>query len=772
MLNKVRLSLLSFLLVFTVFFGTVQPSAQAEEVVKDETISVVGNSETLLEETTFSYEENMTALDVLIDAVGEENIEFEDTNLGKMIIGINGVKPAEDETFYWAIFINGIASPVGAESYIVQPGDSISYRYIDYVEAADSATLNVINGDDIQEFYPSTFIDNPTALDLLNLLVGKDNVGVTYYGEDAFVNSINGVATEGNSYWAFYINDEMASTGLNGHTLKNGDKITLNYETWEEESPENPEEQPETEEPTKAFDSAEFNKAVNSASQYILSNKVEDWQAVALNKAGKSLPASYSSNLKSLILEKDGMFSKITDYERLTLGILAAGEDPRNFEGHNLVESIYNGNVTKQGLNGVAYALIALDSANFQVPKTAKWTREKLIAELLKNQNDDGGWSWSLNPPSDSDTTAMVLTALAPYKNQADVSLAIEKAVNYLIEQYQGSTVDNSSTAATIVIALSALGIDSHSEEFTKNENSLIEFLLTFQNKDGGFDWQGGEESDSFSSDQGYRGIVAYQLFLAGKGSLYTLPLNTNKVEDGNLIVKDHSDLVIKASNVYKVKQDAKTFTLTNELLKGLPKNSSIEVSNGKVNATVPVTLLLTNSDVTFSFGEVSEAVKNTSDLVSDLYDFTITSEGKTISDFGNHVVTLGFDLTNFNGDWDQLRIYHVDENGNKLEEMKTTYDAKTNQVFASVGHFSIYGVFELQKNSIEEPVVKEDNSSEQQGEVQQDQVQQKEKTSSNGNRLPNTATPLFNLIALGGALMLIGAGGTIYSRRRQTNKI
>ncbi|MBM7605899.1 hypothetical protein JOC75_003927 [Metabacillus crassostreae] len=750
MLNKVRLSLLSFLLVFTVFFGNLQEVNAASEEKSFITL-INANGEVVLD-NEFTFQEGLTVEEALIKNVGEEKVKYDEYG---MISEINDIKPVGKT--YWAIYVNGISSQMAADQQKFESGDRITFKVTNWESNTDKSASITLTGHEELKFEEKylSFINNPSAYDLLKMVVNIDEITTLTSNGDSQLSSD----------WELHVNDEIVQD-INSYNIHDGHSFVLKKINNE---PEEEEEQPLIEKPTSnPFDAVQFNKDVNSASQYILSNKVEDWQAVALNKAQKSLPASYSVYLKTLVNESK--LSKITDYERVTLGILASGEDPRNFEGQNLVESIYNGNVTNQGLNGVAYALIALDSANFQVPETAKWTREKLIAELLKNQHDDGGWSWSLNPPSDSDTTAMVLTALAPYKNQADVSLAIEKAVNYLIEQYQGSAVDNSSTAATIVIALSALGIDSHSEDFTKNGSSLIEFLLTFQNKDGGFDWQGGEESDSFSSDQGYRGIVAYQLFLEGKGSLYTLPLNTNKVEKGNLVVKGHSDLVIKASNVYKVKQDAKTFTFTSELLKGLPKNSSIEVSNGKVNATVPVALLLTNSDVTFSFGEVSEAVKNTSDLVSDLYDFTITSDGKTISDFGNHVVTLGFDLTNFNGDWDQLRIYHVDENGNKLEKMKTTYDAKTKQVFASVGHFSIYGVFELQKNSVDEPVVKEDNSSEQQGEVQQDQVQQKEKTSSNGNRLPNTATPLFNLIALGGALMLIGAGGTIYSRRRQTN--
>ncbi len=49
---------------------------------------------------------------------------------------------------------------------------------------------------------------------------------------------------------------------------------------------------------------------------------------------------------------------------------------------------------------------------------------------------------------------------------------------------------------------------------------------------------------------------------------------------------------------------------------------------------------------------------------------------------------------------------------------------------------------------------------------------EQKEQKEEQGHRLPNTATPLFNLLAVGGALMLIGAGGTIVTKRRQVNKI
>ena len=84
---------------------------------------------------------------------------------------------------------------------------------------------------------------------------------------------------------------------------------------------------------------------------------------------------------------------KITDVERLVIAAVAAGIDPVNVDGKgfNLIEKIYNSelwitgadSLTFQGNNGIIFALIALDSHGFTVPNGAKWTREKLVTELL-----------------------------------------------------------------------------------------------------------------------------------------------------------------------------------------------------------------------------------------------------------------------------------------------------------------------------------------------------------------------------------------------------
>lgn len=148
---------------------------------------------------------------------------------------------------------------------------------------------------------------------------------------------------------------------------------------------------------------------------------------------------------------------------------------------------------------------------------------------MLEKQNQDNGWAWDGSTISDIDTTGMVLAALAPYKDQAGVKEKVDSAIQYITTQFNSSKIDNSSTAAQVIIALSALGIDANGSQFTKDNTSLFQFFLTFQNTDGGFDYMGGDKSDAFSTTFGIQALAAYQLYVQGKGSLYSLPLMEQK---------------------------------------------------------------------------------------------------------------------------------------------------------------------------------------------------------------------------------------------------
>lgn len=294
--------------------------------------------------------------------------------------------------------------------------------------------------------------------------------------------------------------------------------------------------------------SATIQSVLKEASAYILLEGVDsEWEAIGLARAGAQVPSNYNEkfleHLQDQVISQSGKGRmKITDVERLAMAAVAIGKNPTNIDGKgfNLIEKIYNSepwttgadSLTFQGNNGIIFALIALDSKGFEIPNHAKWTREKLVAELLKYQKDDGSWSLSSSTTGATsfDITAMALTALAPYGNQASTKQAIDKAVRFLSEAqdseggFNEAFVGGISSEATsqVIIGLTANGIDPRSEQFTKQEVNLIDHLLSFQSEDGGFKHTSEDRSSNgMATEQALQALVAVDLYMKGEGSLY-----------------------------------------------------------------------------------------------------------------------------------------------------------------------------------------------------------------------------------------------------------
>lgn len=291
--------------------------------------------------------------------------------------------------------------------------------------------------------------------------------------------------------------------------------------------------------------------AIKAISSKVLRDGVQtEWEAIGLAKAGVQVPASYVTQFKKNVYEqvisKSGTGRmKITDVERLAMAATAIGIDPTNVDGKgfNLIKKIYNSedrkmgtesvdSLTFQGNNGIIFALIALDSKAYEVPENAKWTREKLVAELVKTQKADGAWSLetSTTGATSIDITAMALIALATYKDQVNVKTAIDKAVVFLAKE-QGPTGGfnesfvggiTSEAASQVIIALTANGIDPRSKQFTKNGITLLDHLLGFKAEDGGFKHITEDKtSNSMATEQALQALVAVELYLKGEGALY-----------------------------------------------------------------------------------------------------------------------------------------------------------------------------------------------------------------------------------------------------------
>ena len=125
---------------------------------------------------------------------------------------------------------------------------------------------------------------------------------------------------------------------------------------------------------------------------------------------------------------------KYTEYSRVILALTAIGRDPSNVAGYNLLTPLGDFEKTIwQGLNGPIWALIALNSGSYDIPKNpsakTQATRQLYINEILNNQLADGGWNHTDTGNSDPDMTAMALQALAKYQDQKSVQSATDKAL-------------------------------------------------------------------------------------------------------------------------------------------------------------------------------------------------------------------------------------------------------------------------------------------------------------------------------------------------------
>ena len=263
-----------------------------------------------------------------------------------------------------------------------------------------------------------------------------------------------------------------------------------------------------------------------------------EWLVLGLARSGFATNEEYYQNVvkyvQEHINEKGQLSPRVsTDNSRLILALTAAGYDVTDVGGHNLLRGLSDLNyIKKQGINGPIFALLALDSHDYDVPKnddsTKQITREALIDYILGAQLENGGWSFDEN--ADVDLTAMALQALAPYQSDERVAVATQKAVELLSSMQEedggfsswGS--NNSNTAAQVVIALSALNIDAFKDErFVKNGTSALEAVCRFYTGKGSFGYADAQTADQMSTEQCYLALAAYFRMLDGKTALYNM---------------------------------------------------------------------------------------------------------------------------------------------------------------------------------------------------------------------------------------------------------
>lgn len=310
-----------------------------------------------------------------------------------------------------------------------------------------------------------------------------------------------------------------------------------------------------------------------------------EWMVIGLGRSGRSVPEGYYTAAMQHVLENADENGRVnanqaTDNARLILALTAIGKDVTNVAGVDLLAALNEMDyISKQGINGPIWALIALDSHAY--PEQGDATRAALCKAILDKQLEDGGWM-VYGGTADPDMTAMALQALAPYYNKDDTALdaAVNKALTLLSERQDADgDYGSGESCAQVITALTALGIDPVSDaRFVKNGKNVIDALCAYAVDGGGFKHTSGGALNGMATEQGYYALASYFRFKGGKTSLYDMTdvtiATTNAVDDveelidaigdPEAVTADSKTAIEAARKVYDALDDAQKASVSN----------------------------------------------------------------------------------------------------------------------------------------------------------------------------------------------------------------
>ncbi|EEM82976.1 DUF4430 domain-containing protein [Bacillus thuringiensis] len=504
-------SLMAVTLVFVSFANTVHITFAEENTAK---LAIIGESQKgiMLCPKEEQIKDGETALSLLQKVMGDK-VESETMSFGTYVKGIDGLMAGA--TSGWTYDVNDTSAQVGADSYKLESGDVVVFRFVSDWSNMSQETLK-----ETLDKFGTCKTEEPKT-------------------DDPKQEKPEQPKTDNPKQ------EKPEEPKTDGSKQEKTDGTKTN-----DEKPEQPK-QENIQDP-----SAQLNEAISKTSDKMLQDGIEsDWVAVALSRSGKNVPIEAKLNYVKSVTEKVekriNRFSA-TDLARTIIMMNAMSADPKNVGGHNLVQKLYESDKVNS-VTGYAFALLAFDTKKYEIPVESKWNRVALVEALLNNQHTDGGWTYNSSGSKDSassvDVTGMVLSALAPYQERSDVKPAIQKAVAYLYnEQLQngGFSADgqeNSNSTAQAIIGLSLV------KDVDQNRlHKAMQNLLSYQLSNGEFKW--------LPSDQNGNGMATEQALLAllqfkemGK-SIY----DWSNVDDGNVIkpkpIEEPEKVVEQENNV------------------------------------------------------------------------------------------------------------------------------------------------------------------------------------------------------------------------------
>ena len=442
--------------------------------------------------------EGTSALDVLHKALASHGYSASGSTYISAISGPNGTLKEKDRgpNSGWMYSVNGSIASVTMNQYFVSDGDSIEMFYTDdYTKLGHSG-----------EYTPDDVIDLIDAIGTVTKRSG-DDIAAARKAYDSLTDEEKKQVT---NYGTLLAAEKAYADILKKAAKELGDiyKTTGDY--------------------IEKLPGDELN-AFGS-----------EWYILGLARSGRKVFDDYYKAIKKYVsenIDENGRLDekRATDNAKLVLVLSALDKDVTDVGGHDLLKALSDMDyVTQQGLSGAIYALLAFDCRGYDIPSADKnveqTSREGLVKYILDKQLKDGGWAYS-GDKAEPDMTAMALQALAAYyKTDAKVKEAADKAVTCLSKLqnttggYDSYGSVNSESAAQVITALTALGIDPDNDaRFVKNGASVLDSLCGFYVDGGGFRHVSDGKLDPTATAQGYYALAAYYRFAGSQTALYDM---------------------------------------------------------------------------------------------------------------------------------------------------------------------------------------------------------------------------------------------------------
>ena len=378
--------------------------------------------------------------------------------------------------------------------------------------------------------------------------------------------------------------------------------------------------------PPSGGEEAPWQTAYRQTGEYLLSQEAPaagsvggDWAVVGLRAAGllsRETAAVYYESAVTYAAQADGNRlnpNKSTENARTILGVTAAGHSAADVGGVDLTAGLGDMEyLRRQGVNGPIWALIALDSGAYPDPAPAGGaspvTRAALVSEVLSSRCADGGWTL-LGDTLDVDITAMALTALAPYTEDAAVQTAVDAALQLLSDSqlptggFVSWDTENCESAAQVLVALTSLGIDPLTDSrFLKDGATVLDALCAFAVEGGGFRHIAEQTApDNMATEQGFYALAAYDRDTRGQSRLFDMTAaaqdayQTDPVPAGKPQPVEPEDAQVDGNTTYTCTDSISCATLLDNMDKLSQNKRPLVPADG---------VLLPETQVTFSAGE------------------------------------------------------------------------------------------------------------------------------------------------------------------------